>query len=202
MRFSTTLALISLALTTLPVFASHASHASQLIRRDDENNVYVGYYDGDMFVGRTIELERVDKILMGIVELIPKNPKITNGPIGRRGPGIFDKKGSEKSAGTNAYYAEILRGPPSTKCRFLSGPVDANFLNALKKGSEEVPGPWITEKVPFIPYNGHIADAHRIFCIARGDDSRDNVNKEDKSSPSSPKTMKDVKLPDFGKPNM
>lgn len=157
MRFSTTLSLLTLGLTTLPVIASHASYASLVVRRDDENNVYVGYYNGEIFAGKTIELESTDKFMVGGANLIPRNPGTTSRPI--------DDKVPEEFMGTNVYFAEVLRGPPGTKCRFLKEVLDSKSFDTLKSSPEDPTGRWFTKDDHFIPYDGHILDARSIFCF-------------------------------------
>lgn len=157
MRFFTTLSLLTLSLTTLPVIASHASHASLVLRRDDENNVYVGYYNGGSFVGKTIELESAGELLVGGANLMPKNPGANSRPV--------DNRGLAKFTGTNVYYAEVMRGPPGTKCHFFNQVLESKNFNTLKSSPEDPAARWFTRDNHFIPYDGHILDAMSIFCV-------------------------------------
>ena len=76
-----------------------SSLASPIVRRDDENNILIGYYDGLKF--RTV--------------LIPLLKGRQRNPTKR----YIESK--ELDDLTNIYYAEILRGPPGLECFFETG---------------------------------------------------------------------------------
>ena len=178
MKFSSTLSLISLSLTILPVIASQASRASDILRRDDENNVFVGYYDGETFADKTIELERVGSRMMGGANLASTNPRLTSRPVDMTNPRHFDNK--------QVYYAEIMRGPPGTRCRFLNGVLGADAMSDLKNNPENPNGRWFSYKKPFIPYDGHIVEAMSIFCIASNDGNDNTVDRQVEALPALP----------------
>ena len=148
--------LSAMSLTVLP------SIASVIRPRDAVNNVFVGYYDGDSFVTRTVELKRKGDTMIGGLRLQDrKSTASSRSSSSSSFPSI--PSSDDRSKTHNIYYAEIIQGPEKVACRFTRNPMIDGFLQS-DLAPDEMGLTLFAPGRPFVPYEGHITDAVNIVC--------------------------------------